>query len=121
MNRRKRATHDHTWGGFLTGESLMPGESLLLVVLSAADLFMTYVLLWRGQFYEANPIALWFFNRWNVAGLTSFKFGMVALIVTLSETIERHRPGVGRAILLFGSVAAVLVTVHGFRLLMNHG
>ncbi len=90
-------------------------------MLSAADLLMTYVLLWRGQFYEANPVAQWFFARWNVTGLTAFKFGMVALIVILGDTIERQRPGVGRAILLFGCAVAVGVTVHGLRLLMVHG
>jgi hypothetical protein len=95
---------------------------MLLVALSAADLFMTYILLWTGQhFYESNPVAQWFFARWNVAGLTGFKFALVGLIVVLSEMIERHRPGVGRAILLLGSLAALVVVVHGLRLFMTHG
>lgn len=81
---------------------------------------MTYLLLWQGgRFYESNPVAQWFFARWNVAGLTGFKFALVGVIVVLSETIERHRPGVGRAILILGSVAALLVTVHGLRLLLD--
>ena len=46
---------------------------------------------------ELNPVAQWVFVRWNVAGLTVYKFSMVGLIVVLGETIERHRPGVGRA------------------------
>jgi hypothetical protein len=103
-------------------ESLLQREALLLVFLSLADLLMTYVLLWRGEhFYESNPVAHWFFARWNVAGLAGFKFGMVGLVVVLSETIERHRPGVGRAILLLGSLVALAVTVHGMRLLLAHG
>lgn len=113
---RKRGFHP------FRGNALLPQESLLLVVLSAADLLMTYVLLWQGGvYYESNPVAQFFFSRWNIAGMTFFKFAMVGIIVVLGETIERHRPGVGRAILFLGSLAAVLVTVHGFRLLMQHG
>lgn len=100
--------------------SLLPAESLLFVVLSAADLLMTYRLLWRGPFFEANPIARWFFVRWNIAGMTLFKFGLAIFIIVLAETIERHRPRVGRAILLLGSLAAAAVFIHGLRLHWAH-
>jgi hypothetical protein len=97
-------------------------ESLLLVFLSAVDLLMTYTLLWQGRlFYESNPVAQWFFQRWNIAGMTAFKFGVVGVVVVLGETIERHRPGVGRAILVLGCIAALLVIAQGFRLLIEHG
>ena len=103
------------------GRALLANESLLLVIFSMCDLFMTYVLLWQGgHFYEANPIARWFFDRWNIAGMTAFKFGLVGLIVILCEIIERRRPKVGRAIVLLGCVAAIVVTVQGLRLFMAH-
>ncbi|MDR3639017.1 MAG: DUF5658 family protein [Isosphaeraceae bacterium] len=102
--------------------SRLETETTLLVLLSAADLFMTYTLLWQGaHFYESNPIAQWFFQRWNIAGMTAYKFGMVGVIVVLSETIERHRPGWGRAIVLLGGLAALVAAVHGLRLLLQHG
>lgn len=105
-----------------TEASRLESEITLLVLLSAGDLLMTYTLLWQGaHFYESNPVAQWFFLRWNVAGLTAYKFGMVGVIVVLSETIERHRPGWGRAIVLLGAVAALLATLHGLRLLLQHG
>jgi hypothetical protein len=100
--------------------SLLPAESLLFVALSAADLLMTYRLLWHGQFFEANPVAQWFFVRWNIAGMTFFKFGLVIFIIVLAETIERHRPRVGRAILLLGCLAAAAVFIHGLRLHWTH-
>jgi Domain of unknown function (DUF5658) len=104
-----------------TGRAMLANESLLLVVLSACDLFMTYLLLWKaGHFYEANPLARFFFDRWNIAGMTAFKFGLVAIIIILCETIERHRPRVGRAIVLLGCVAALIVSLHGLRLLIGH-
>lgn len=102
----------------LAGPSHVGPVSLLLIVLSAGDLFVTYLLLRRGGgAYEANPLARWFFDRWNIAGMTGFKFGTIAVVVILGETIERHRPGVGRAILALGCVAATIVMVHGLRLL----
>lgn len=114
---RKKPPREGVLTALIRGEALLANESLLLVVLSACDLFMTYLLLWRGgQFYEANPLAQWFFQRWNIAGMTAFKFGLVFLIVIACETIERHRPRVGRAIVLLGCVAALVVTIHGVRL-----
>jgi hypothetical protein len=97
--------------------SVLGPESLVLVLLSAGDLLVTYSLLWQGRFYEANPVARWVFNHWNIAGMTAFKFGVIAGVIVLGETIERHRPGVGRAILILGSVAAAAVMVHGLRLM----
>jgi Domain of unknown function (DUF5658) len=98
-------------------EPLLHRESLLLVMLSAGDLFVTYSLLWHERFYEANPVARWFFERWNIAGMTVFKFGIIAFVIVLGETIEHRRPGVGRAILLLGCAAAAIVMVQGLRLL----
>lgn len=106
----------------LGGASRIETETSFLVLASAADLLMTYTLLWRGaHFYESNPVAQWFFQRWNIAGMTAYKFGMVAVIVVLSEIIERHRPGWGKAIVLLGTFAALVAVVHGLRLLVQHG
>ena len=61
------------------------------------DLLMTYTLLRRGGgFYESNPIAKWWFARWNIAGMTIFKFLSLAVAIVASEVVERRRPGLGR-------------------------
>lgn len=102
--------------------SRLERESAWLVAISAADLFVTYRLLWQGvRFYESNPVARWVFVRWNIAGLTLFKFGVIAVVIVLGEVIERHRPGWGRAVLLLGCLAAGAVVVHGLRLWFLHG
>src|SRR5262249_38691172 len=45
--------------------SRLQGLSICLVILSAADLFMTFTLLrTSSRFFESNPVALWFFQRW---------------------------------------------------------
>lgn len=87
------------------------------VIVSLADLLMTYLLLRTGpHFYESNVIAHWFFERWNILGMTLFKFAVVGAVIAVSEIIERHRPGVGRLILVIGCGAAGYALVIGFRL-----
>src|SRR5262245_13994873 len=90
-------------------QAVLGWERLVLILLSAGDLFLTYALLWQGRIYEANPVARWVFERWNIAGMTIFKFGVIAFVVILAEAIERRRPGVGRSILILGCVTAAAV------------
>ena len=121
MTNRGAKPEGGVFRSIVAGKALLANESLLLVILSACDLFVTYMLLWRGgHFYEANPLARWFFDRWNIAGMTAFKFGLVAIIIVLCEIIERHKPRVGRAIVILGCVAALIVSIHGLRLLIGH-
>ena len=101
--------------------SLLERESLGLIALSAADLLVTYVLLRRSPaFYESNPVAQWFFVRWNIAGMAVFKFSAMGLVVIIGEIVERHRPGWGRSLLLASCLATVAVVLHGIRLLLGH-
>ena len=89
-------------------------------MLSITDLFVTFTLLRTShRFYESNPIAMWIFQRWNIAGMTIFKFGAIALAITLGELIERRRPGWGKAVLLIGCAAAAAVVWHGLRLYLG--
>src|SRR5690349_14791977 len=64
------------WAREFTGEPLLLAqEAALILVLSTVDLLLTYALLRQGlQFYESNPVARWWFVRWNMAGMTVFKF-----------------------------------------------
>jgi hypothetical protein len=102
--------------------SQLQGLSLCLVALSAADLFVTFSLLRTSHvFYESNPVAQWFFARWNMAGMTLFKFAVVGFVIALGEIIERRRPGWGRFVLLVGCAAAAAVVWHGLRLYLGAG
>ena len=103
---------------FLSGPSQLGSLSVLLVILSLGDFFVTYRLLCQGgQFYEANPLARWVFEQWNIAGMAVYKLGIIGFVILLGETIERKRPGVGRAIMVLGCVTATAVMVQGLRLL----
>jgi hypothetical protein len=101
--------------------SRVSGIGSLLVVLSAADLFMTFTLLQTStRFVEGNPVAQWFLARWNIMGLVFFKFSMIGGVILASEIIERHRPGWGRFVLLVGCIGAAYACFQGLRLYMAH-
>jgi hypothetical protein len=70
-------------------------------------------------FYESNPLAHWFFARWNLAGMVLFKFSLVAGVIALSELIERRRPGWGKLILWLGCLGALYAFAKGFRLYLG--
>jgi Domain of unknown function (DUF5658) len=102
--------------------SLLELEILALIALSAADVLVTYVLLQRGPaFYESNPLAHWFFLRWNIAGMAVFKFSDMGVVVVISEIVERHRPGWGRTLLSVSCLVTAAVVWYGLRLLFGHG
>jgi hypothetical protein len=102
-------------------DSQIQGLAVLLIVLSAADLLMTARLLHTSaRFFEANPLARWFFARWNITGLVLFKFSILAGVTIVSEFVERRRPGWGRFILLIGCLGAAYAFYRGFTLYMAH-
>jgi hypothetical protein len=102
-------------------ESQIQGIACGLLALSAADLFMTFALLRTSPtFFESNPVAQWFFARWNIAGMVAFKFSIVGAVIAASEFIERRRPGWGRFVLLIGCVGAAYALYRGISLYMGH-
>lgn len=116
---------DPAWRRFtreLIGEELvLAREGSWLVLLSVADLITTYALMRHGVgAYEANPIANWWFARWNVAGLAAFKFAVIAGVIVLAEYAERRRPWRGRVVLWVGIVATAAVFLKGLSLYVRH-
>jgi hypothetical protein len=101
--------------------SRVQGLGTWLVILSAADLLMTFALLRKGPaFFESNPVAQWFFAHWDMAGMIFFKFSIIGGVILVSEIIERQRPGWGRFVLFIGCTGAAYAVLHGVRLYMGH-
>jgi DNA-directed RNA polymerase subunit RPC12/RpoP len=113
------------WRGLLRASaaeaSVLELEILALIALSTADVLVTYILLRRGPaFYESNPVAHWFFLRWNIAGMAVFKFSAMGLVIVIGEIVERHRRGWGRALLAVSCLATAAVVWYGLRLVFGH-
>lgn len=103
---------------YVLDKSRVQTLSLCLIVLSLMDLLVTYLLLYNyfPDVYEANPVAQWFFLRWNILGMTLFKFTLVASVIVMGEVIERHRQGLGKTIMIFACVAAGAVVYQGLHI-----
>ncbi len=108
----------------LFGSFFFEKETLLYVLLSAADLFVTYYLLQQeiehGQFVESNPVARYFLDGWGIRGMIYFKFGMVAVVCVLTQLIARWRPRTARLVLIFAIVVVTYVLVYSVRLYRTH-
>ncbi len=123
---KARRWREPNWSALLCAGVVEPsrvqGFAGLLVILSGADLFMTYTLLRASPtFFESNPVAQWFFARWNMAGMVAFKFSIIAGVIALAELIERRRPGRGKFVLMVGCLGAVYAVIVGLRLYLGHG
>jgi len=119
----KAAGTDSVWGLIresALGTSQLQELSICLIALSIADVIMTFTLLRTSHgYYESNPVAGWFFARWNMTGMVVFKFAAIAVAIALSEMIERRRPGMGKLVLLVGCAAAATVVWHSLRLYLG--
>jgi hypothetical protein len=104
--------------GCILDRSRVEALGLCLIALSLFDLLTTYVLLYNyfPDVYEANPVANWFFLRWNIFGMTLFKFALVASVILMSEIIERRRRGLGKGIMIFACIAASAVIFQGLHI-----
>jgi len=107
----------------ILGTAAVQQESLLFVLVSALDVFMTYILLSHsnGLFYESNPVARFFIREWGPKGMVYFKFVMVAFVCVVAQIIARRKPEVARWLLLGATGVVGFVVVYSLRLLLVHG
>ena len=91
----------------------------LFLLLSAADLVLTWVLLRNdlGQCYESNPLAGWVLASFGWGGLVAFKAAAVVLVGGLALLISRSRPRAAGRVLTFACSAVALVLVYSASLL----
>ncbi len=75
---------------WLKQPALYPGLYTWFVFASSLDLLFTWVIL-HHHGIEANAVADWVIQHYDLRGLIVFKFGMVALIVLICEIVGRRR------------------------------
>lgn len=120
-SRRRRTRAGGLFRAIAVEGLALPRECAWLVLLSVADLITTYALMRHGVgAYEANPIANWWFARWNIAGLAAFKFAAIGCVVTIAEYAERRRAHRGRVVLWVGIAATAAVFLKGLSLYARH-
>ena len=95
-------------------------ETTVYVLVSALDVFLTYLLLRRPHFVEANVVARYFIDHWGMKGMVYFKFVMVAVVVVLAQVIATQRENTARRLLLFATVVVGAVVVYSVVLFLRY-
>jgi Domain of unknown function (DUF5658) len=101
-------------------------ESALFLMVSVLDVVMTYLLLTLSgteggaTFYESNPIARYFFLRWNVWGIVYFKFANVAVVEIIAHIVATKNVVVARRLLDFGTLVVATVVIYSMLLMVSH-
>lgn len=106
---------------FVTRRSLpLEREHSVYILVSALDVFMTYILLRYGGFVESNPVAHYFYADWDIAGMAIYKFGAVAVVSIFAQIIAHHKLRTARALLNFASLITACVVIYSFSLLLSN-
>lgn len=103
--------------GFFTRKLPLQSETCFFILVSAFDVFATYLLLARGDHVESNPVARFFFDRWNIDGMIAFKFVMVAFVCVIVQLIARKKVETARYLLIFLTLVVGAVVVYSIFLL----
>lgn len=80
-----------------------------LVLLSALDVMLTWVILHLGG-REANGAAALIIGRFGLPGMVIFKFGLVAFVIALCEAVGKRNPAAGERLAVW-AVALTCVPV----------
>lgn len=111
---------------FFGGRMPLERETMVFVLASALDVFMTYILLSAGTdrntrmyFVESNPIARFFLDGWGVRGLIYFKFGMVAFVSIIVQIIATKRLETARWVLRFATTVVACVVIYSLMLYLR--
>jgi hypothetical protein len=99
----------------------LESETTVFIFVSLADFFMTYWMLWSGEFREHNPIARWFLEGWGLTkGLLLYKLALTTTVCLIAQIVYPKRPAVARALLNFGSLAVLGVVLYSVVLYVKH-
>lgn len=98
---------------------LLETETAWFVLMSALDFAVTLILLNQPGlnnqemlFFESNPIAAYFLNRWGIKGLLFFKAFIVGVVVLICQFVARHNALLARRVLFLGTAIVSGVVIY---------
>ena len=103
-------------GSSFTQHLPLQTETTVFIVINLLDIFVTYALLRFGGI-ESNPIAKFFYDRWNIQGMVYFKMVIVAFVSVLSQIVACYDIKRAQRLLWFGSLIVGIVVAYSLMLL----
>lgn len=103
---------------FMTRKLPLQNATTMFIFINTLDIFMTYVLISLGAI-EANPIANYFFAKFNFNGLIFFKLVIVAGVCVIAQIIAASSIRKGKDLLNFGSLLVGSVVAYSCWLLVD--
>jgi hypothetical protein len=97
---------------------LFPNAYVWLVLVSALDLMLTWVILHVGG-YEGNALAAAVIERWGLHGLIAFKFAIVILVIILCEWAGRRKRSAGLRLAVISIAITCIPILLSFYYLMG--
>lgn len=94
-----------------------PNAYAWLLLLSALDVMLTWVLLHFPEGYEANPIAAAVIDRWGLEGMVVYKFVLITVFILICEGVGSLRDTTGRALSRISLLIAAVPVVWSLFLL----
>ena len=117
-NRKRSAQKERP---SLLGRQLpLEAETVWFLLVSALDVFMTYLLIRQPGFTEGNPVAAFFINHWGIKGMVYYKFFMVAFVAVITQIIARQREDIAARLLQFATVVVGGVVVYSLALYLRY-
>lgn len=105
----------------LRGDLPLERETTAFILVSALDIFMTWMLLYSGRFRESNPIADYFIGGWGIKGMVYFKMAVTAFVCVTAQIIALKKPAYAEFVLKLGTLIVAAVVIYSFVLYVRHG
>jgi hypothetical protein len=93
-------------------------ETTIFILVSALDIFMTYILLRFGAI-ESNPVANFVFQKWGFQGMIAFKLVIVSIVCVIAQLVATRKPATAQFLLNTGSVLTGSVVIYSVSLFFN--
>lgn len=107
-------------GLFSSQPMLFPNAYTWLLLFSALDIMLTWVILKDPSGREVNAIANLVIQRYGLEGAIVYKFGLVLFFIVICEFVGRLRLRSGRTLSRIGIVIAAFPVVWSLALLIMH-
>ena len=99
---------------------LLPNHYAWFVLASSLDLLMTWVVLHVGG-YEANELARYIIERFDLYGVLVFKFALVIVVIGICEFVGMRRHETGRRLATWAIIVPSLGVLGAMVVLVRVG